>query len=469
MTRRPGLGAVVVAAAMATVLTACTSTPDHRAGAVPTHAASATARDVPQHFRLAASGLPVDGFWKSVPVAADVDGDGRLDIAVHPRLEKGARAFLGDGGVNWRNASGGLAMERSCGGGLQIADLNRDGLQDLAVADHCEGVYVYLGDGKGNWRIASAGLIPEFNMGPKARERNPSGFMGAESIAVGDLNGDGFADLVVSSSDQGGLTVYLGDGSGQRWRELKSPGLPNGEQADPFDVYFGGFAFDLLLADMNGDGRLDLVASYYTGPRVWVGDGTGRFEDRSTGLIKTTVGGIYNRVTIGDINRDGRPDVVIANNVNGVEGYLQKPDGTWQGPIDLMPELGGAAQAVALADLDGDGHLDLVVGGALSAELNLAKLPHGVFVRWGDSTGKFSDRRTTNLPADGLEVIWGIRIADINGDGRPDLVVSTGGATGKIPDNALTRALGGGTQQPKQEPMSLPRVMVWLNEGVVVR
>jgi hypothetical protein len=416
----------------------------------------------PIQFTLASEGLPMEGYWKSVPAIADVNGDGFLDIAVNPRLEKGPRVFLGNGRGVWRDSSRGLAMRRSCGGGLQFGDVNKDGTLDLVVADHCEGVYVFLGDGKGNWRAVTEGLTSEFSTSAKAKARDEEGFKGAEAVGVGDVNGDGFLDMVVSSSDQGGLTVYLGDGTGKNWTEVKRSGLPSGDDADPGDVYLGGWAFDLRLLDMNGDRCLDVVASYYTGPRVWRGDCKGHFVDHSMGLVKSTLGGIYGRIAVGDINGDGRPDIAIANNVNGAEAYLQNADGTWQGPIDMMPELKGGAHAIALADLDGDGNIDVVIGGALSPEPNYEWDPHGLFVRWGDGKGGYSERRATNLPSVGQEVIWGIKLVDMNGDGRPDILVTTGGATGKV---SIRSGLPMGANKVTQKSLPIPHVQVWINDG----
>lgn len=458
-------GASCAWALIALLVLGCTGEPPRGASSAISgnaQASAQTAQAAPIRFRLAADGLPMDGLWKSAPAIADVNKDGFLDLAVHPRLGKGARVFLGNGQGMWRDSSQGLAMFRSCGGGLQFGDVNNDGNLDLVVADHCEGVFVYLGDGKGNWRAVTEGLTSEFSSSAKAKERDPEAFKGAEAVAIGDVNGDGFMDLVVSSSDQGGLTVYLGDGTGKNWTEVKDSGLPNGYKADPLDVYYGGWAVDLQLVHIKGDGCLDLVASYYTGPRVWWGDCKGHFEDHSKGLVKSTLGGIYGKIAVGDINNDGRPDIVIANNINGAEAYLQNADGTWQGPIDVMPELKGGATAVALADLDGDGNLDVVIGGALSAEPNYEWDPHGLFVRWGDGKGGFSDRRATNLPSVGLEVIWGIKVVDVNGDGRPDIVVTTGGATGKV---SRRPGLPPGANEVTQKSLPIPHVQVWFNEG----
>src|SRR3954471_9095530 len=98
-------------------------------------------------YALAAQALPQDGIWKSTPVFADVNEDGFLDLAAHPRLGAGAHVWLGDGKGTWREASEGLALSFSCGGGVAFGDIDKDGHLDLAVADHCAGVFIYLGDG----------------------------------------------------------------------------------------------------------------------------------------------------------------------------------------------------------------------------------------------------------------------------------------------------------------------------------
>lgn len=452
---------VLVWTAAAVLLVGCGSVPVQDVSPVAAEASKASG--APFHFRLAADGLPSDGFWKSTAVITDVNGDGFRDLVVHPRLAKGPKAFLGNGQGKWLDSSEGLGMNLSCGGGLQLADLDRDGKLDLVVADHCDGVFVFLGDGQGKWRNVVKGMATEFGQSAKVKERDPQGFKGAEAVAVGDVDGDGHLDLVISGSDQGGLTVFLGDGTGRSWKELKLSGLPNGEQPDPGDIYNGGWAFDLWLKDMNGDGILDVVASYFTGPRVWHGDGKGRFRDSSQGLTKTRLGGIYGRIATGDLDRDGRPDIVVANNYNGAEAYLQRPDGSWQGPIDVMPELKGGAQSVAVADFDGDGNPDVVIGGAMSPEPNYEWIPYGLYVRWGNGKGEFSARPGTDLPSIGLEVIWGINATDVNGDGRPDLVVSAGGASGRI--SVRPPGQSPGSKAVAQQAYPAPNVQVWLNEA----
>ncbi len=385
--------------------------------------------DQPLKWQLAADGLPQDGLWKSTPVLADVNGDGFTDLAAIARLGHGARVWLGNGKGNWRESSGGLALPISCGGGVAFGDLNKDGHPDLAVADHCAGVYVYLGDGRGGWTVTTQALNPAKSQTAPSLPDGDGAFLGAEDVAIGDVNEDGFPDLVVASRREGGITVYFGDGSGKRWTEAHSDGLPK-----------SGWANQLLLRDIDGDGHLDIVAAYYAGPRVWRGDGKGHWQEYSQGLPHPNAGGLYRGIAVGDINEDGRLDIAAANLRGGPELYLQTEDGRWQRQPKPLPAMTGA-RAIALADLDRDGHLDLVVGGQRSG-----KIDYGLAILRGDGKGGWTELQGTNLPNTGLPVIWGLAVGDVDRDGLPDLAVTTG----TLP-----------VQRQKDE--MLPRLQVWFN------
>ncbi len=399
-------------------------------------------------FTLAADGLPADGHWKGVPVLADVNADGFLDLAAHLRLGDGAGVWLGDGQGSWTDVSKGLLVEEgSCGGGVDLGDINRDGHLDLAVADHCNGVYVFLGDGQGRWRQTTGALNP--SIAAEVPEDDLNIFTGAEHLAVGDVNQDGFLDLVVSASDRGGFAVYLGDGTGTNWEETGVDGLPSAYDPENKDIQRGGWATKFLLQDINGDGIVDVAASYYAGPRVWRGDGKGWWQPWSNGLPKPVVGGLFWGIAAGDINHDGRVDLLVGNRINGPEVFLQNADGSWQRTPDVMPSMQGGALAVALGDLDGDGYLDMVVGGRITRHRNSR---FGLFVLRGDGQGSWTEL-ATGLPRDGLEVPWGIAVGDVNNDGRLDLAVTTGGGRA----SAKTRA----DSRPED---ALPHVQVWFNQ-----
>ncbi len=387
-------------------------------------------RDQPLKFKLAANGLPQDGMWKSTRAFADVNEDGFLDLAAVPRLGQGARVWLGDGKGTWRESSEGLALPMSCGGGVAFGDVNKDGHPDLVVADHCAGVFVYLGDGQGHWKAVTQGLNPAASQQKRLSddEDEENKFLGAEDVALGDVNEDGLLDLVVASRAEGGITVYFGDGSGKVWKEARSDGLPK-----------SGWANKLLLRDIDGDGHLDVVASYYAGPRVWRGDGKGHWQPYSQGLPSPGTGGLYRGLAVGDVNEDGRLDIAVANTRNGPEVYLQTEDGKWQQAPAPMPSMMGGAKSIALGDLDRDGHLDMVVGGPS------AKIDFGLFILRGDGKGGWTELQNTNLPTTGVPFIWGIALGDVDGDGFLDLAVATG------------------TPMERQTNEPLPRMQVWLN------
>lgn len=418
----------------------------------------------PLKFKPAFEGLPVRGMWKSTPASADINKDGFADLAAIPRLGDGAHVWLGNGSGKWTDASQGLKMDNSCGGGVAFGDINKDGHLDLAVADHCHGVSIYLGDGQGHWSAVVQKLNPAIVTSKAAAENEdvPSMFMGSEDLAMGDVNEDGFLDLVVASSDQGGLTVYFGDGSGKSWVEAKSDGLPSGEDPEPGDEENAGWANQVLLADVDGDGHLDVVAAYYTGPRVWRGDGKGHWQNRSQGLTQSMTGGLYRGMAVGDVNEDGRIDLVAANDVNGPELYLQQPDGTWQATPDIFPALEGGAVSIALGDLDGDKHLDLVVAGRRTKDLGAS---YGLFVLLGDGKGKWKEAPGTDLPGEGLSVTWGVTLTDLNHDGMLDLAVGSGGegAGGEKPLGPPARAKAAAAKVRVIPELSLPRMQVWLN------
>jgi hypothetical protein len=350
-------------------------------------------------------------------------------------------------------------MPASCGGGVALGDVNNDRHLDLVVGDHCEGVLVYLRDGQGNWTAATKkALNPRVSQArSRLEDEEEDSFIGAEDVAVGDVNEDGFLDLVAVAANEGGFSVYLGSGSRNTWKEVTaSDGLPSAQDPEPGDEERGGFATRVLLTDLDGDGHLDVFASYYAGPRVWRGDGTGKWRSLSSGLAKPITGGLYRGVAVGDVNEDGRLDLVVANTSSGPEVYLQGSDGTWQrSPSASLSSLEGGADSMALGDLDGDGHLDLVIGGRRARARE-----GGLFVFLGNGKAEWAAVEQTRLPAEGYPYIWGITPGDVNGDGRLDLAVTTGATVGARP----ARPNRGEPVQPGGTSDGRPQLQVWVND-----
>jgi hypothetical protein len=358
-------------------------------------------------FASGSRGLPTVGEWRTHPAVADVNGDGKPDIAALARKSVGPTVWLGDGKGAWKSASTGLLVpEGSCGVGVDLADVNEDGKLDLGVADHCQGLFVFFGDGKGVWKL-----------GPTVTRELGRGY---EDMAFTDLNRDGHVDLVAISSSRDGLVAYMGDGQG-RWK-LADVGLPD-----------SGSGADLKVGDLNGDGRPDIAASFVAAGQgsklppesshnvVWLSQPSGRFEPSSRGIPNDAK---WWGVALGDVNGDGRLDVALSSDHwpdrPSILVYLGDGGTSWKPAVEGLPTPKDDLmfEGVELADLDGDRHLDLIAVSHMDA---------GIRVWMGDGQGKWRECKDTGLP-EGRTTLrgWGLAVQDLNGDQRPDLVVGVG-------------------------------------------
>ncbi len=358
-------------------------------------------------FASRSEGLPTELEWRTRPVLADLNSDGRLDLLGHPRKAQHPYAWLARADGGWAESSQGLWMPGfTCGIGVDAGDVNEDGHLDIGVADHCNGLFVFLGDGAGHWRLGSSPMLSEKNK--------------YDDLEFADLDGDGHLDLVALGSFHEGFVVRLGDGKGG-WRKADL-GLPR-----------HGSGFDLELADVNGDGRPDVIAAFDADPpdgvdrdvrfnAVWVSDGKGRYHSAADGLPERAK---YWGVSTGDVNGDGLLDLALANDAfperPPVEVYLGDGGRSWKLAVQGLPASnpeGAFYTGVDLGDVDGDGDLDLVamrhVGGALSLWRN-------------DGRGQWSSCEDTGLAAKGGDQRgWGVTVADVDHDGRGDVTAAFG-------------------------------------------
>jgi hypothetical protein len=222
-----------------------------------------------------------------------------------------------------------------------------------------------------------------------------------EDMTVADLNGDGRADVVVGSFGSE-ANLFLGTGDGR----LRGP----------VSLRAGIFPSGVRAADVNNDGKPDLVFARYStsaGLSVLLGKGDGTFE-----LRKNFTTGLYssNRIAVGDLNGDGRLDVALtetgSSTANRVSVLMGNGDGTFLPPT--LYEVGYWPESVQIGDVNQDGWPDLTVDNHDSFSIS-------VLINHGDGTfGPQKEIALGDLP-------WGHALADVNQDGRPDLVVARGG------------------------------------------
>ncbi len=258
---------------------------------------------------------------------------------------------------------------------------------------------------------------------------------GPSQMAIGDFNGDGITDVAVTNTGVNTVSVMLGNGSNRNgdgtFSAPRQFGVGAFQAPNPVgdDANLNTFRRDVLAADFNHDGNLDLVITNWDSADVSVllGRGDGTFQpQRRFNAAAFPIG-----VTSGDVNNDGNLDLVVIdspeiNVPNKLAVLLGRGDGTFQ-PQKLqdLPKILFLAVA-ALGDLDNNGTLDLVVGGGINDGLDIFR---GV----GDGTFESLGRVNGSRQAASLD------IKDLNGDGNLDVV-----APSLSDNNAVTILLGTG-------------------------
>ena len=367
------------------------------------------------------------GYGAFSVAVADVNGDGKPDLLV-ANVCANSNCTNGGVGVLLGNGDGTFqaAMSYASGGkdaySVAVEDVNGDSKPDLLVTNYCAdsncstdgSVGVLLGNGDGTFRAAVT---------------YGSGGFHTVSVAVGDVNGDGKPDLLVTNNcvDQELRDWERGRAAGQwEWDVPGGGDLRHGRRGTR--VRGAGGCERGWQAGLAGSER-DLRPSGCAtgGVGVLLGNGDGSFQSAVT---YDSGGFSAESVAVMDVNGDGKPDLLVANTcvtdgavncVNGSVGVLLgNGDGTFQAAVSYGSDGTGAA-SVAVRDVNGDGNPDVLVANACGNNGNYGCMIGSVGVLLGNGNGTF--RAAVNYTSGGYEPD-SVAVGDVNGDGNPDLVVA---------------------------------------------
>jgi FG-GAP-like repeat len=406
--------------------------------------------------------LPETAEWTNRVTLADVDGDGRTDLLFanggkysEPGEPEPDRVFLNrfeNGRLRFVEATeqvfgrtGDLARV------IQAIDVNADGLVDVFVGTTFQTQSrLFLGEGGGAFREVTATHLPQ---GP----------LSVGDLEIGDVDGDGDLDVVLSDwgegnnmTNAGGRTrLWLNDGSG-RFTDGTAERMP---------ATLVRFSWDLELVDVDNDYDLDVVVSCKRcgGGSVFRNDGSGHFVDDFRAVPQYTNNYDFEAM---DVNGDGFPDLVTVNDGEIVDGkaflrrehlFLNDGAGSF---VDRTPELwpdsenlGEDDNMVAFLDADSDGDADFLIGSLSGPERLLVN----------DGSGRFSVR-TDVVEGEPTPGTLGIALADLDGDGRLDLVQAQGEH-----ETAVQEKVYLGTGLPPDTAPPVISMVGEAEEGLVVR
>jgi FG-GAP-like repeat/FG-GAP repeat len=326
---------------------------------------------------------------------ADLNGDGVPDVAVADKIEAGQIVVrLGKPGGHFTKSRIKVSGDRPVS--VVAADFNEDGKMDLAVAGWATNdVRIYLGKGDGKFTLAHPAITG----------------LGANPVHLraADLDGDGHQDLVVACFNSTNLYVVHGNGDGT----FGSP-VPYPVGTNPRHV---------CIADFNRDGSPDIAVTLWGEDKVAVliNDGSGTFDTSSAGTAfkKYAAGKNPLAVEAADLNGDGDLDLAISDFKNNAIKILKgNGDGTFSmPPAGQAPSLaaGGGPQELVLKDLDGDGNIDIAAADSTANSISVFR---------GRGDGTFRARKVFRGGAYPAALASG----DFDRNGLPDLL--TGDFTG---------------------------------------
>jgi hypothetical protein len=363
-------------------------------------------------YAAKASGVLNNGFgtvWAGA--VGDFNGDGHLDFVAKDTANNRNLILLGRGDGTFSAPIVSNIPPTSNYGPMAAADLDGDGNLDLAMANVGPKIQIMLGDGRGSFRLGTS-------IKTKA--------VVIDSLIAADLGGKGKSNLVATTGVNFGNNfcvsgfgvAVLSQGSNGNWAEADYP-----TGTDPESV---------VAADMNGDGRLDLVVAnaFSSSISILLNKGGSASSSFSPAIRYTPGPSFIDNVSVKDLNHDGKPDIVFRPN-GALNVLLNQGDARFLS--GSLVDVGLLPQALAVSDLNHDGIPDLAL-------IGFNGCPEGApnqFISILSENGQALATGHLNYSGD----VWDIGLGDINGNGSTDAVLS-GNPTSKILTSLLNKGNG---------------------------
>jgi|SRR5690606_17528420 len=379
---------------------------------LPLFACAQEQKDETAYFKdVTSTHIPIDPKSHALDVAlTDFNGDGYLDLVLALEKEPN-RFYLNDGTGKFIWVKGVFADKNHDTEHVRIGDFDRDATLDVIfVAEDDQNHEYYLGNGDGTFNNVSERLL---------------GKSEANGLDIGDVNGDGLADIVVGNSGEKPANfLWLND--------LSQPGyfVDISQEALPKDL---DQTQSVKLVDLDGDGHLDMVIGNEAPPsRIYFNDGKGNFKERE-GALKEEVGLHTREVIAFDANNDGLMDLFFANLTSNAGKrerdprgrlFINQGDGKFADETEnRIPAYDFSTYAANVIDYDRDGDLDIILSAIRIPPFEADR----VRMLQNDGKGNFTFVTEDVIPAITVERSWGIAIGDVNNDGIADVVIGAWG------------------------------------------
>jgi hypothetical protein len=317
-------------------------------------------------------------------LVADLNGDGIPDLALQSNP---VSIYLGNADGTYTEAAA-PSIQGPTGNPIVIADFNGDGIPDLAVPAYgSNDIAILLGKGDGTFAEAVIASVPGSNDE-------------IEQIVTADFNGDGIPDLAVIDGNNSVVDILLGNGDGTFTAETTNPPI-------------SGIPLNFATGDFNGDGKTDLAVTEDNGTiAILLGNGAGTFA--ASGSVNSASSGSPLPIAVADFNGDGKLDIAVPagpNTSESVSVLTGNGDGTFNSPFRSPGSTSTSVTWIQVADFNQDGAPDVV----------LADSSGNATVFLNNGGGLLSE----SFPVvSGLDVPYYLEVGvgDLNGDGYPDIV-----------------------------------------------